>query len=73
MKATITKKTEDSVVIEGISMRIETFLSHMWNLGFDPLIAQKNLATLNAGGQWELSINYRQLKYLYQKLKPTGW
>lgn len=73
MKATITKKAEDFVAIEGISMRIETFLSHMWNLGFDPLVAQKNLALLNTGGQWELSINDKQLKYLYQMLKPTGW
>ena len=73
MKATITKKAEDFVAIEGISMRIETFLSHMWNLGFDPLAAQKNLALLNTGGQWELSINDKQLKYLYQMLKPTGW
>ena len=71
MKTTLVKNNENHISLRGVSLETDTFVSCMWDLGFDPFYTRKILEVLDIGGKWELDLNDKQLKFLYKRFTPS--
>ena len=71
MKTILVKNDENHISLRGVSLKTDTFVSYMGDLGFDPFFTRRTLKMLNIGGKWVLDLNDKQLKFLHKRFTPS--